>query len=342
MNNINIFLKKYNNKLSKFEINFNIKQKKIIDKFNILYNKIITLYNYKNIIIYLNIRNGIYLYGNIGTGKSYITNMFYQNINILKKHKLKLHFYKFTNFIHNKIRLLNKTNNLFNKIYIFFKKKYFLIYLDELFIDDMCNSVILHKLFNKIINKIIIVITSNIKPIFLYKNKLQKNQLINFIKLLNKKLNILNINYNFDYRTLKNKFIYFNNKLIKNKINKKSIILPIKYKNINILNETIKTIYISTYNILINLKNLCEQNYNYKIFIKIIFLYNYFYLYDINTDFTKIDILKRFTIFIDEIYEKKKKIIILNFNKFIKKNKFFFLKRTNSRLIEINSLKYNV
>ena len=122
---------------------------------------------------------GFYLYGGVGLGKTMILDNFYSFINVSKQ---RWHFNEFMIEFHD-----FRHNNKNNSISAFVKKlkKYNLIYLDEFQVTNIVDAMILGKLFEKIFSENIqILISSNIKVDDLYKDGLQREQFLPFIKVI--------------------------------------------------------------------------------------------------------------------------------------------------------------
>ena len=122
-----------------------------------------------------------YLYGGVGVGKTMILNFVYD---FLYMPKQRLHFNEFMINFHN---YRHEMKNQDNSILAFVKhlKKYKLIYLDEFQVTNIVDAMILGKLFETIFNEDIkLILTSNTKVENLYKDGLQREQFLPFIKII--------------------------------------------------------------------------------------------------------------------------------------------------------------
>ena len=124
-----------------------------------------------------------YLYGGVGVGKTMIFNFIYDK---LKIKKLRLHFNEFMINFHD----FRHEREDYNSIRAFvknLKKKYDLIYLDEFQVTNIVDAMILGKLFEVVfLENIKIIITTNIKLNDLYKDGLQREQFLPFIRIIKK------------------------------------------------------------------------------------------------------------------------------------------------------------
>ena len=129
-------------------------------------------------------KKGFYLYGGVGVGKTMILNFFYD---LLNEKKLKQHFNEFMlgfhDFVHG--RKEKKEENIINQFVKNLKSKASLIYFDEFQVTNIVDAMILGKLFEQIFKEDIkIILTSNTKISELYKEGLQREQFIPFIKIM--------------------------------------------------------------------------------------------------------------------------------------------------------------
>ena len=173
-------------KHKKLEINDN--QIMIIESIDSFYQK-----NFKNNFFY-NLfskkkkKQGFYLQGDVGVGKTMILNFFFENFELTK---LRLHFNEFMisfhDFRHNQKFQGNDTSiETFVKT---LKKDIDIIYLDEFQVTNIVDAMILGKLFENIFKENIkVLISSNIKIDDLYKDGLQRDQFIPFIDIMKKKM----------------------------------------------------------------------------------------------------------------------------------------------------------
>jgi cell division protein ZapE len=293
---------------------------------------------------------GFYLQGDVGVGKTMILNFFYENFNETKH---RMHFNEFMISFHDFI-FKNKNNKKENAIYKFvsnLKKKYKLIYFDEFQVTNIVDAMILGNLFKKIFDENIkVIFSSNIKINDLYKDGLQREQFIPFIKVMKKKCFEQSLSIKEDYRKSQNKnndkYLYPLNEITSFKINmlfrkltkdkiKQEKILSIKGRKFNIKNyhEGIARF---------NFNDLCNKNIGAEDYIKIADVCEYILIENLpNFNDSNSNQQQRFITLIDIIYEKKINLIISsisNLNKLTTaKSLSEPFKRTLSRLHELTS-----
>ena len=295
---------------------------------------------------------GFYLVGDVGVGKTMILNFFF---NTLKEKKLRLHFNEFMIKFHN---FIFKNKDKSNGVDLFVKdlcKNAEVIYFDEFQVTNIVDAMIIGKLFKKIFDeKIKVIFSSNIKIKDLYKDGLQRDQFIPFIKILENCSYEKELLIDDDYRSSNNedldRFVSpinqstnftlnkYLRKITKDK-NKTTKILEIKGRKIIIENHYDGVMKF-------NFDELCNRNLGSEDYISIAN----------NCDFLLIENLpdfneansnqqQRFITLMDILYEKKIPLMIssqinlksINSSKSLSEP----FKRTVSRLYELTSKNYN-
>ena len=296
---------------------------------------------------------GFYLHGDVGVGKTMILNLFYENF---KQSKQRFHFNEFMINFHNFVFQNNgdKKENIIDKFVSKLKKKYKLIYFDEFQVTNIVDAMILGNLFEKIFNeKIKVIFTSNIKINDLYKEGLQRDQFLKFVKIMSEICYEEKLEIKEDYRKTKidkNKFYFFPldtttkfkiNKLFrkftKNKLHKEKILLIKGRKFI------IKDYYegVARFDFI----DLCNKNLGAEDYIKIAEVCKFIIIENLrNFNKDNSNQQQRFITLIDIIYEKKIPIAISSENNIryltSAKNLIQPFKRTLSRLHELTSEKF--
>ncbi len=331
---------------NKFEVNIN--QIIIIKLLIVFYKENFKKNFFRNLLKDKKIKQGFYLSGDVGVGKTMLLNFFYNNIKLKKK---RLHFnefmIKFHDFVHS-----NKTSNAIDMFVKNLKKNYELIYFDEFQVTNIVDAMILGKLFEKIFNEnIIILITSNLQISDLYKDGLQREQFIPFINIMKNKCVEHELVIKEDYRKSKNnkhdRFFYPLNEESNFKINQlfrkltKNKKLEIKKLNVKGRFFLIKNYYQKIARF--NFDDLCDKNIGAEDYMAISKVCNFIVIENI-PNFTKeyVNKQQRFITLIDIIYEKKIPLMassmvgLENFNSSKSLEQPF--KRTLSRLHELTSL----
>jgi cell division protein ZapE len=155
----------------------------------------------KKLFNHPDIPQGVYLYGGVGRGKSFLMDCFFEAVPI--KRKTRLHFHEFMREVHRELSDLQGTVNPLDALGERISKRYRLICFDEFHVADITDAMILHRLLDAMFKYGVgMVTTSNFKPDDLYPNGLHRDRLKPAIELLNTKLHVLNVDNGTDYRRI--------------------------------------------------------------------------------------------------------------------------------------------
>jgi cell division protein ZapE len=153
----------------------------------------------KKLIHRLDIPRGVYMYGGVGRGKSFLMDCFYDAVPIQRK--TRLHFHEFMREVHRELRELQGTVNPLDVLGKHIAKRYKLICFDEFHVADITDAMILHRLLESLFdNGVGFVTTSNFRPDDLYPDGLHRDRILPAIDLLNRQLEVINVDNGTDYR----------------------------------------------------------------------------------------------------------------------------------------------
>ena len=142
---------------------------------------------------------GVYMYGGVGRGKSFLMDCFYSAVPL--KRKTRLHFHEFMREVHRELAELQGTVNPLDELARRIAKRYRLICFDEFHIADITDAMILHRLLTALFdNGVGFVTTSNFHPDTLYPGGLHRDRILPAIALLNSALEVINVDNGTDYR----------------------------------------------------------------------------------------------------------------------------------------------
>jgi cell division protein ZapE len=142
---------------------------------------------------------GVYMFGGVGRGKSFLMDCFYNAVPV--KDKTRLHFHEFMREVHRELALMQGTVNPLDELGRRMAKRYQLICFDEFHVADITDAMILHRLLVSLFeNGVSFVTTSNFKPDNLYPDGLHRDRLLPAIALLNQRMEVLNVDNGTDYR----------------------------------------------------------------------------------------------------------------------------------------------
>ena len=144
---------------------------------------------------------GVYLWGGVGRGKSFLMDSFYLVVPVVRK--TRLHFHEFMRGVHRELDSddIKGMPDPLVEVARRIARKYRLICFDEFHVSDIADAMILYNLFKALFdNGVSFVLTSNYAPDDLYPNGLHRDRILPAIALLNTRLDVLNVDAGVDYR----------------------------------------------------------------------------------------------------------------------------------------------
>ena len=155
--------------------------------------------NLKKALFKPDLPRGLYLWGGVGRGKSFLMDCFYAASPIEKK--IRIHFHEFMREVHRELHELSGLADPLDELAKRISNRYRLICFDEFHINDIADAMILYRLLSALFeDRVQFVMTSNYRPDQLYPNGLHRDRLLPAIKLLEEKLDIMNVDAGNDYR----------------------------------------------------------------------------------------------------------------------------------------------
>jgi cell division protein ZapE len=142
---------------------------------------------------------GLYLWGGVGRGKSFLMDSFFAAAPV--KRKQRLHFHRFMQDIHRELAALQGQSNPLATVAKRLARDAKLLCLDEFLVTDIGDAMLMRHLLEGLFAAgVVLVTTSNTKPVNLYLNGLQRGQFLPAIELLQKHLQVLELEGRQDYR----------------------------------------------------------------------------------------------------------------------------------------------
>jgi len=145
------------------------------------------------------IPRGVYMYGGVGRGKSFLMDCFFQAVPLTRK--TRLHFHEFMREVHRELQELKGIADPLEELGKRIARRFRLICFDEFHVADVTDAMILHRLLDALFrNRVSIVTTSNFHPDELYPNGLHRDRILPAIELLKANLEVINVDAGTDYR----------------------------------------------------------------------------------------------------------------------------------------------
>ncbi len=145
---------------------------------------------------------GVYLWGAVGRGKSFLMDAFYLCVPLVRKRRV--HFHHFMREIHREMNQLKGAEDPIAAVARRTARRYRLICFDEFHVSDIADAMILGRYLEKVMELgVEFVMTSNYHPDQLYPNGLQRERFLPAIEFLKARLDVVNVDGGTDYRRLK-------------------------------------------------------------------------------------------------------------------------------------------
>ena len=295
---------------------------------------------------------GLYLWGGVGRGKTYMLDFFYEVLPINKK--LRLHYYQFMQEVHGSLKKMSKQKNPLKIIAKDLADRVRVLFLDEFFVSDITDAMILYRLLAALFEyRIVLITTSNFAPEDLYKNGLQRERFLPAIALIEHHTKVVAMQAGVDYRSLhiKNAGSYHAPYDEQSEALMKQCFTALGSKGTNsnrsaieINDRDIKVLMHAPNVVWFEFKELCETPRSVSDYIMIAHLYHTVLISGVPVFNKRDDAARRFIQLVDEFYDQN---VILVLSAAAQARELyqagrlkFEFNRTVSRLLEMQSLKY--
>ena len=262
--------------------------------------------------------HGLYFWGGVGRGKTYLMDTFFDSLPIEKK--MRVHFHRFMLRVHDELSTLNDLIDPLESVADSFKQEAEIICFDEFYVSDIADAMILATLFQALFKRgVVLVATSNIPPQELYRNGLQRARFMPTIELIQTHCRILNVDSGIDYRlrTLEQAEIYhcpldakahenldhYYHQLVREDKTAK-VSIEVNHRQIDVLKAADGVLHAS-------FSQLCQTARSQNDYIEISRIHHTVLLADVIQMHPLVDdASRRFIALVDEFYERNVKLII--------------------------------
>ncbi|MFT4938076.1 MAG: cell division protein ZapE [Paraglaciecola sp.] len=261
---------------------------------------------------------GVYFWGGVGRGKTYLVDNFYECLPFSEK--LRIHFHRFMHRVHNELKELQGQQDPLKIIASKFANETRVICFDEFFVSDITDAMILGTLMEELFaHGIVLVATSNIVPDELYSNGLQRARFLPAIDLINQNTRIVNVDSGVDYRlrTLEQAEIFhfpLDKKALENLHLYFSQLAPEKGTSntaIEIAGRMIPTLHYADGVVMFEFRALCDGPRSSSDYMEISRCYHSVLIANVEQMGQALDdIGRRFIAMVDEFYERNVKLIM--------------------------------
>ncbi len=297
---------------------------------------------------------GIYFYGGVGRGKTYIMDVFYESLPF--DNKLRTHFHRFMQRVHTELGNLKQQKNPLELVAAKLAREARVICFDEFFVSDIGDAMILANLLEHLTAAgVVLVATSNIHPDKLYENGLQRARFLPAIALLHRYTQIIELDGGIDYRlrALEQAAIYYSphgSAAETAMMQGFRSLVPehaevFEHCGIEILGRQIAARICADDVVWFDFEELCGGPRSANDYIEIAKIYHAVLLANVpQLGSDKDDIVRRFVSLVDELYDRNVKLLIsaaVPLKELYTGGRHdFVFERTRSRLLEMQSHDY--
>lgn len=261
---------------------------------------------------------GLYMWGGVGRGKTWLMDMFFHSLP--GDRKMRLHFHRFMLRVHEELTELQGRENPLEIVADGFKAETDVLCFDEFFVSDITDAMLLATLLQALFARgITLVATSNIPPDDLYRNGLQRARFLPAIDLINEYCDVMNVDAGIDYRlrTLTQAHLYLtplNDQTretldrmfakLAGKAGEDAPVLQINHRPLQAIRSVDGVLAVDFH-------TLCEEARSQLDYIALSRLYHSVILYNVQVmGPLKENTARRFLALVDEFYERHIKLVI--------------------------------
>lgn len=265
-----------------------------------------------------NFIKGLYFWGGVGGGKTYIIDSFYDSLPFNEKQRI--HFHRFMQMVHVQLKNLNVVSDPLQVVADNIAAETEVLCFDEFHVSDITDAMLLGGLLKALFERgVILVATSNEAPDQLYWDGLQRERFLPAIDLIKKYTEVVNLDSGVDYRLRfldKAEIYHFPlddkaTKLLEINFNHIAPSNVTEGLSIEIEGRMIQTIRHADGVVWFDFNNICEAPRGPADYIEIARLFQTVQISDIHVmDDMANDKAKRFMTLVDEFYDRNVNLIV--------------------------------
>lgn len=261
---------------------------------------------------------GLYMWGGVGRGKTWLMDLFYQSLP--GERKQRLHFHRFMLRVHEELTQLQGHSDPLEIVADRFKAETDVLCFDEFFVSDITDAMLLGGLMKALFARgITLVATSNIPPDELYRNGLQRARFLPAIDAIKQHCDIMNVDAGMDYRlrTLTQAHLWLSplNEETQQQMDTLWMVLAgakrTQSPTLEVNHRPLATLGVENQTLAVSFATLCVDARSQHDYIALSRLYHTVMLFDvpIMTPLMESE-ARRFIALVDEFYERHVKLVV--------------------------------
>ncbi len=261
---------------------------------------------------------GLYMWGGVGRGKTWLMDLFYQSLPGTRKQRL--HFHRFMLRVHEELTALQGQSDPLDIVAERFKAETDVLCFDEFFVSDITDAMLLGGLMKALFARgITLVATSNIPPDELYRNGLQRARFLPAIDAIKAHCDIMNVDAGVDYRlrTLTQAHLWISplNDDTQQQTNKLWLALAGAERDnaavLEVNHRPLQTLGVVNQTLAVSFATLCVDARSQHDYIALSRLFHTVMLFDVPVMTTLMESeARRFIALVDEFYERHVKLVV--------------------------------
>lgn len=294
---------------------------------------------------------GLYVWGNVGVGKTYLMDLFYRSLEVPK---IRIHFHAFMQRVHQELKQLQGQKNPLVQLAKKISQEAKVLCFDEFHVKDIADAMLLGGLLKALFKAgICFIASSNVAPDDLYKEGLQRERFLPVIELIKEKTRVYYLYSKQDYRLrhVQEAGVYYA------PADEKAVLHlelcfqlfskdePVSTDPLIVLGRPITVIKHADRTLWINFINLCSVPRSQNDYLELVKEYRTWLISNIPVIQThQYDLITNFIHLIDVLYDAKVRVVIsadTPIEQLYPSGRFIAeFQRTKSRLIEMQSEDY--